>query len=90
MVVIDGFSTRETQRLPTRDRLLGAAIAKFKLLRMAEADMSATVAATGVAHNTFFVHFPTNGIIPSIAAKRTEIVKQLSQFFRVVWGCGKC
>lgn len=53
------LSVRETRRLQTRERLLGAAIAEFKRSGMAEADVGAVVAAAGVAHGTFFFHFPT-------------------------------
>jgi len=52
-------SARETRRLQTRQRLLDAAIAEFKCLGMAGADVNAIVAAAGVAHGTFFFHFPS-------------------------------
>jgi AcrR family transcriptional regulator len=55
----DGMSVREAKRLQTRERLFGAAIAEFKRAGMAEADVGAIVAAAGVAHGTFFFHFPT-------------------------------
>ncbi|MDA2894721.1 TetR/AcrR family transcriptional regulator [Mycolicibacterium sp. BiH015] len=55
----DGITAREAKRLQTRERLLGAAIAEFKRAGMAEADVGAIVAAAGVAHGTFFFHFPT-------------------------------
>jgi AcrR family transcriptional regulator len=52
-------SSRETRRLQTRERILGAAIAEFKRSGMAGADVNAIVAAAGVAHGTFFFHFPS-------------------------------
>ena len=52
-------SSRETRRLQTRQRILGAAIAEFKRSGMAAADVGAIVAAAGVAHGTFYFHFPT-------------------------------
>lgn len=52
-------SAREVRRLQTRQRILGAAIAEFKRSGMANADMSAIVAAAGVAHGTFYFHFPS-------------------------------
>jgi AcrR family transcriptional regulator len=55
----DRPSARETQRLQTRERLMGAAIAEFKRGGVAEAEVSAIVSAAGVAHGTFFFHFPT-------------------------------
>jgi TetR/AcrR family transcriptional regulator, repressor for uid operon len=52
-------SARATRRLQTRERLLGAAIAEFRRCGMAGADVNAIVAAAGVAHGTFFFHFPS-------------------------------
>ncbi len=52
-------SSREMRRLQTRERILGAAIAEFKRSGMAGADVGAIVAAAGVAHGTFFFHFPS-------------------------------
>lgn len=54
-----GITAREAKRLQTRERLLGAAIAEFKRAGKDEADVGAIVAAAGVAHGTFFFHFPT-------------------------------
>ena len=52
-------TSRETRRLQTRQRILGAAIAEFKRSGMAAADVGTIVASAGVAHGTFFFHFPT-------------------------------
>jgi AcrR family transcriptional regulator len=52
-------SSREIRRLQTRERILGAAIAEFKLAGMSGADVNAIAAAAGVAHGTFFFHFPS-------------------------------
>jgi len=52
-------SARNARRLQTRERILGAAIAEFKRSGMAGADVGAIVAAAGVAHGTFFFHFPS-------------------------------
>ena len=56
-------SSRQARRLLTRERILGAAIAEFKHAGMAGADVGAIVAAAGVAHGTFYFHFPTKGHI---------------------------
>ncbi len=82
MAVTDGRSTREAKRLQTRERLLGAAIAEFKRSGMAEADVSAIVTAAGVAHGTFFFHFPTKQHVLLELERREEerIDKQLGQF----------
>ncbi|MED5813577.1 TetR/AcrR family transcriptional regulator [Mycolicibacterium sp. 050232] len=52
-------SARELRRLQTRERILGAAIAEFQASGMAGADVGAIVSAAGVAHGTFFFHFPS-------------------------------
>jgi TetR/AcrR family transcriptional regulator, repressor for uid operon len=52
-------SAREARRLQTRERILGAAIAEFKISGMTGAEVSAIVAAAGVAHGTFLFHFPS-------------------------------
>jgi TetR/AcrR family transcriptional repressor of uid operon len=52
-------SAREAQRLQTRQRVLGAALAEFQRSGMAAAEVSAIISAAGVAHGTFFFHFPT-------------------------------
>jgi AcrR family transcriptional regulator len=52
-------SGREARRLQTRERILGAAIAEFKRSGMSGADVGAIVSAAGVAHGTFFFHFPS-------------------------------
>jgi TetR/AcrR family transcriptional regulator, repressor for uid operon len=52
-------SARDTRRLQTRQRILGAAIVEFKRSGMAGADVGEIVSAAGVAHGTFYFHFPT-------------------------------
>ena len=51
--------TREMRRRQTRERVLGAAIAEFKRAGMTGADVNVIAAAAGVAHGTFFFHFPS-------------------------------
>jgi TetR/AcrR family transcriptional regulator, repressor for uid operon len=52
-------TARNARRRQTRERVLGAAIAEFKRSGMTGADVNAIVAAAGVAHGTFFFHFPS-------------------------------
>ena len=52
-------TAREARRRQTRERVLDAAIAEFKRSGMTGADVNAIVAAAGVAHGTFFFHFPS-------------------------------
>lgn len=78
----DGITAREAKRLQTRERLLGAAIAEFKRAGMAEADVSTIVGAAGVAHGTFFFHFPTKEHVLLELERREEdrIAKRFATF----------
>lgn len=82
MAVVNGPSARETKRLQTRERLLGASVAEFKRAGMAEADVAAIVAAAGVAHGTFFFHFPTKEHVLLELEKREEdrMAKQFGRY----------
>jgi AcrR family transcriptional regulator len=84
MAVTERLSAREAKRLQTRERLMGAAVAEFTRAGMAEADVSAIVAAAGVAHGTFFFHFPTKEHVLLELERREEerMAKQLAQFLR--------
>lgn len=52
-------STRTARRLQTHERILTAAVTEFTVAGMAGADVNAIAAAAGVAHGTFFFHFPS-------------------------------
>ena len=82
MATVEKPSARETKRLQTRERLLGAAIAEFKRAGMADADVGSIVAAAGVAHGTFFFHFPTKEHVLLELERREEerIAKQLDRY----------
>ena len=82
MAVVDKPSARETKRLQTRERLMGAAIGEFKRSGIAAADVGAIVAAAGVAHGTFFFHFPTKEHVLLELEHREEerIAKQLGRY----------
>lgn len=82
MTVTDGPTSREAKRLQTRERLMGAAIGEFKRAGMAAADVGAIVAAAGVAHGTFFFHFPTKEHVLLELERREEerIAKLLGRF----------
>ena len=75
-------SAREARRLQTRERLLGAAVAEFKRSGMADADVGAIVAAAGVAHGTFFFHFPTKEHVLFEVERREEVrmANELARF----------
>ncbi|WP_299564426.1 TetR family transcriptional regulator [uncultured Mycolicibacterium sp.] len=88
MAPAERTSAREARRLQTRERLLGAAVAEFKRAGMAEADVGAIVAAAGVAHGTFFFHFPTKQHVLLELERREEerIAKALRRFLRTEHG----
>lgn len=75
-------SAREAKRLQTRERLLGAAIAEFKRTGTADADLRTIVAAAGVAHGTFYFHFPTKEHVLLELEQREEerIARQFGRF----------
>jgi TetR/AcrR family transcriptional repressor of uid operon len=77
-------SAREARRLQTRQRILGAAIAEFKRYGMVGADVAAIVAAAGVAHGTFFFHFPSKEHVLLELERREEarIAGELAQFLQ--------
>jgi TetR/AcrR family transcriptional regulator, repressor for uid operon len=74
-------SAREMRRLQTRERILGAAIAEFKLAGMAGADVNAIAAAAGVAHGTFFFHFPSKEHV-LLELERCEEARMAADFAR--------
>ena len=78
----DAMTTRDAKRLQTRERLMGAAVAEFKRAGMADADVGAIVGAAGVAHGTFFFHFPTKEHVLLELERREEdrIAKRFAQF----------
>jgi AcrR family transcriptional regulator len=74
---------RRTKGTQTRERLLGAAIAEFKRNGLAGADTAAIVAAAGVAHGTFFFHFPTKEHVLLELERREQerMAVELTRFF---------
>jgi AcrR family transcriptional regulator len=76
---------RETRRLQTRERILGAAIAEFKRSGMAGADVNAIVAAAGVAHGTFFFHFPSKEHV-LLELEGREEARMAGEFARFLGG----
>jgi TetR/AcrR family transcriptional repressor of uid operon len=66
-------TAREMRRRQTRERVLSAAIAEFKRSGMVRADVNAIVAAAGVAHGTFFFHFPSKEHVLLDLESREEV-----------------
>jgi TetR/AcrR family transcriptional regulator, repressor for uid operon len=73
MAVSEKPSTREAKRQQTRERILGASVAEFKRVGLAEADVRDIVSAAGVAHGTFYFHFPTKQHVLLELERREEI-----------------
>ncbi|MCV7317163.1 TetR/AcrR family transcriptional regulator [Mycolicibacillus parakoreensis] len=75
--------SRSRKGLQTRERLLGAAVSEFKRAGMAAADIGTIVAAAGVAHGTFFFHFPTKEHVLLELERREEerMAAELVRFF---------
>lgn len=73
---------REAQRLATRERLFTAAVAEFKRAGLAGADVGTIVAEAGVAHGTFFFHFPTKEHVLAELGQREEVrlAEELDRF----------
>lgn len=78
-------SARELRRLQTRERILGAAIAEFKASGMAGADVGAIVSAAGVAHGTFFFHFPSKEhvLLELESREETRMAAEFGRFLEV-------
>lgn len=73
MTTTERPTAREAQRLATRERLFEAAVPEFKRAGVAAADVGAIVRAAGVAHGTFFFHFPTKEHALAELGHREEI-----------------
>jgi TetR/AcrR family transcriptional repressor of uid operon len=66
-------TAREAKRLATRERLFEAAVAEFKRTGVAAGDVGSIVEAVGVAHGTFFFHFPTKEHVVAELGQREEV-----------------
>jgi AcrR family transcriptional regulator len=66
-------TTRAEQRRATRERLFTAAVAEFKRTGVAAADVNVVVADAGVAHGTFYFHFPTKEHVVAELGQREEV-----------------
>jgi AcrR family transcriptional regulator len=66
-------SRRERQRLETRDRLYEAAVAEFRQVGFARAQIETIVERAGVARGTFYFHFPTKEHVLLEMQRRHEL-----------------
>jgi TetR/AcrR family transcriptional regulator, repressor for uid operon len=69
----DKVTAREAKRLATRERVFEVAVGEFKRTGSADADVAAIVAEAGVAHGTFFFHFPTKEHVVAELGQREEV-----------------
>jgi TetR/AcrR family transcriptional regulator, repressor for uid operon len=77
----DKLNGREAQRRETRQRVYGAAIAEFKKVGMAAADVGVIAKEAGVARGTFYFHFPTKEHVLA-ELERQEEARQAAQLAR--------
>jgi len=73
---------RDAQRQETRQRVYAAAVAEFRRVGMAAADVSVIVKEAGVARGTFYFHFPTKEHILAELERHEEarLAAQLEKF----------
>jgi AcrR family transcriptional regulator len=73
---------RDAQRQETRQRVYTAAVAEFKRVGMAAADVGAVAKEAGVARGTFYFHFPTKEHILAELERHEEarLAAQLEKF----------
>ena len=79
---VDKPNGREAQRQETRQRVYTAAVAEFRRVGMAAADVSVIVKEAGVARGTFYFHFPTKEHILAELERHEEarLAAQLEKF----------
>ena len=80
--VEDKPNGRDAQRQETRKRVYAAAVAEFRRVGMAAADVSVIVKEAGVARGTFYFHFPTKEHILAELERHEEarLAAQLEKF----------
>jgi len=75
------YPSRTRHRLATRDRLFTAALAEFRRVGVAAAQIEHIVRAAGVARGTFYLHFPTKDdvLIELMRRKQRVLVERLDR-----------
>lgn len=76
------LSGREVQRQETRQRVYTVAVAEFRRVGMAKADVGVIAREAGVARGTFYFHFPTKEHILAELERHEEarLAAQLEKF----------
>ncbi len=80
--VQESTTSRQAQRLRTRERVLDAAIVEFQRAGAGAADINAIVDAAGVARSTFYFHFPTKEhvLLELMSRDEARLAEELSRF----------
>jgi TetR/AcrR family transcriptional regulator, repressor for uid operon len=75
-------SARGERRRQTRERILEAAVAEFRRAGMAGAEVGVIVANAGVAHGTFYFHFPSKEhvLLELEAREERRIATEFAQY----------
>jgi TetR/AcrR family transcriptional repressor of uid operon len=75
------YPSRTKHRLATRDRVFTAALAEFRRVGVAAAQIEHIVRAAGVARGTFYLHFPTKDdvLIELMRRKQRILVQRLDR-----------
>jgi AcrR family transcriptional regulator len=75
-------SGREVQRRETRQRVYAAAVAEFRRVGMAAADIGVIAREAGVARGTFYFHFPAKEYVLAELERQEEarLAAQLEKF----------
>ena len=73
---------RDVQRIQTRQRVYTVAVAEFRRVGMAAADVSVIAREAGVARGTFYFHFPTKEHVLAELERHEEarLAAQLEKF----------
>ncbi|HEX2211906.1 MAG TPA: TetR/AcrR family transcriptional regulator [Mycobacterium sp.] len=76
------LSARAERRRQTRERILQAAVAEFRRAGMAGAEVGVIVANAGVAHGTFYFHFPSKEhvLLELEAREEVRIAAEFARF----------
>jgi AcrR family transcriptional regulator len=74
------YPNRTRHRMQTRDRVFDAAVAEFRRVGVAEAQIEEIVRAAGVARGTFYLHFPTKDhVLMELLRRKQEAVAERLQ-----------
>jgi TetR/AcrR family transcriptional regulator, repressor for uid operon len=78
----DKLNGREAQRRETRQRVYTAAVAEFKRVGMAAADVAVIAKEAGVARGTFYFHYPTKEHVLAELERQEEarLAAQLARY----------